>query len=234
MKLLPVHLNRPSWLHGATAFTTVRTRYAEPLHWAAHLGRLQSTCAFLGLSAPDPELPVLDPLPWGLARVTVTEAGTFLSHRLLQVGPRPEAGVQVRLTGVQVHPQLALHKTGNYLPYRLAMQAADGAFEGWLQDSSGRVVDGSRTSPLLRLNGQLVVPAGGLPSVTRAAYLSGQEFIERSVQAEELSQVTAAWVCGSGTGVVPVSELHTPAGTQVLSVHWPELSDPALLWPGTD
>lgn len=234
MKLLPDHLNSPSWLHGATAFTTVRTRYGQALHWAAHLGRLQSTCTFLGLSAPDSELPVLDPLPWGLARVTVTAGGTFLSHRSLHAGPRPETGVQVRLTGVQVHPQLALHKTGNYLPYRLAMQAADGAFEGWLQDSSGCVVDGSRTSPLLRLNGQLVVPAGGLPSVTRAAYLSGLEFTERSVQVNELPQVTAAWVCGSGTGVVPVSELHTPAGTLVLGVHWPEVSDPALLWPFAD
>ncbi|GGK21919.1 hypothetical protein GCM10008955_14270 [Deinococcus malanensis] len=234
MKPLPHHLDHPAWLHGATAFTTVRTRYGQALHWSTHLSRLKDTCRFLGLPNPDPDLLPFEPLPWGLARVTVTAGGTFLSHRPLQPGPRPEAGVRVRLTDVQVHPQLAVYKTGNYLPYRLAMQAAAEAYEGWLQTAAGHVVDGSRTSPLLHLDGQLVVPAGGLPGVTRALYLRDTLHVERPVHREELAEVAAAWVCGSGVGVIPVSELETPAGVRSLRVHWPDATDPALLWPDPD
>lgn len=59
----------------------------------------------------------------------------------------------MRLTDIQVHPQLAAHKTGNYLPYRLAMGRAGDAFEGWLVGPEGTLADGSRTSPLLELGG---------------------------------------------------------------------------------
>ncbi|GAA5439451.1 hypothetical protein Dcae01_00954 [Deinococcus caeni] len=235
MNPLPDGVNDPAWLHGATAFTTVRTRLGAPLLWPEHLARLRDTCAFLGLLVPDPDPPPLDPHPWGLLRVTVTEGGTFASHRPLTPGPRPEGGVTVRLTGVQIHPQLGAHKTGNYLPYRLAARQAAPAFEGLLLDAHGQVVDGGRTSPLLELDGALVVPAGGLPSVTRAAFLRGTPHVTRPVHAAELARVTRAWVCGSGVGVVPVARLE---GLNDMSLHlnarWPDTTDPALVWPGTD
>lgn len=43
-------------------------------------------------------------------------------------------GVRVRLTGYRVHPDLARYKTGNYLPYRLALEEA--RKEGPLRASS--------------------------------------------------------------------------------------------------
>lgn len=228
MRPLPPAGQTPAALHGASAFTTVRVQGGEALLWPQHLARLAGTCSFLGLPEPDERLPALPP-GTHLLRVTVTDEGTFFSFRPLQPGPRPEGGVSVILTDWQTHPQLAAHKTGNYLPYRLAgaQAAAAGAFEGLLTDGAGQVVDGSRTSPVLELGGRLVVPAGGLPGTTRAQWLTGQDHDERSVHVSELAQVTRAWVCGAGVGVVPVCQL----GPKPLPIFWPPVTHPALCWP---
>lgn len=233
MRPLPPALDTGAWLHGATAFTTVRTRWGDPLLWEAHLARLAATCAWLGLPAPDGGRPILDPLPWGLLRLTATPDGLFWSHRPLRPGPRPARGVSVRVTRQQVHPGLAGHKTGNFLPYLLAGREAAraGAFEGWLTNAAGNVVDGGRTSPLLELGGRLVLPAGGLPGITRAAFLKGQAFEERPVAVSELPHVTRAWVCGSGVGVVPVCEIIGEGWQMTSPAVWPDVTDPALLWP---
>ncbi|MDL2344713.1 aminotransferase class IV [Deinococcus sp. MIMF12] len=234
MRPLPSGAQAPAWLLGESAFTTVRTWDGVPLLWPQHLARLRGTCEVLGLPTPEAELPRLDTVGWGLLRVTVTAEGTFWSRRPLAPGPRPEAGVAVRLTGVQVHPQLAGHKTGSYLPYLLAGRAAAGAFEGWLTDGAGHVVDGGRTSPLLELDGRLVVPSGGLPGVTRAAYLTGHFFETRPVAVTELAQVTRAWICGSGVGVVPVRRLMGEGWEVDLPAGWPAVTDRALVWPGPE
>jgi 4-amino-4-deoxychorismate lyase len=232
VKPLPGELDRPAWLHGMTAFTTVRTRRGTGLRWPAHLERLRRTCAFLGLPTPVAALPMLELWSWGLLRVTVTDSGTFWTHRPLPAGPRPEGGVSVRLTDVQVHPQLAEHKTGNYLPYRLAQQRAGDAFEGWLLGPEGPLVDGARTSPLLEIGSRLIVPAGGLPGITRAAFLEGREWTERPVLPSELPAVTRAWICGSGVGVVPVRAIVGETFSLSLPAQWPQTDDPALVWPG--
>nr|WP_184030532.1 aminotransferase class IV [Deinococcus budaensis] len=238
MRPLPPHLDSGAWRHGESAFTTVRTRWGRPLLWAAHLARLAHTCAVLDLPAPpgDPPPPALDPLPWGLLRLTATREGVFWTHRALAPGPRPAGGVRVHLTAAQVHPQLARHKTGNYLPYLLAGREAAraGAFEGWLTDAAGRVVDGGRTSPLLEIAGQLVVPAGGLPGLTRAAFLAGRPVQERPVSTGALPGVTRAWVCGSGVGVVPVREISAEGWRLGLPARWPGTTDPQLVWPAED
>lgn len=233
MKPLPPECRDAAWLHGESAFTTVRTRRGRPLLWEAHLTRLAQSCAFLGLPTPEATPPALDPLSWGLLRLTATRQGLFWAHRPLLPGPRPESGVRVHLTDVQVHPQLARHKTGNYLPYLLAGREAAraGAFEGWLVGAAGNVVDGGRTSPLLEIAGQLVVPAGGLPGLTRAAFVTGQPAQERPVAREELPHVTRAWVCGSGVGVVPVREIGGEGWRLELPPNWPQTDHPALVWP---
>jgi len=43
----------------------------------------------------------------------VTEGGTFWQHRPLPAFTLPVTGADVWLSGVQVHPQLGRHKTGN-------------------------------------------------------------------------------------------------------------------------
>lgn len=236
MRPLPSGVEASAWLHGVTAFTTIRTQWGRPLLWEAHLARLAGSCAFLGLPGPGAELPPLDPLPWGLLRVTVTEEGAFWSHRPLRPGPRPSGGVSVQVTGGQVHPRLAGHKTGNYLPYLLAGREAAraGAFEGWLTDGAGNVVDGGRTSPLLEFGRRLVVPAGGLPGITRGAFLEGRRFEERPVGVSELPRITRAWICGSGVGIVPMREIRGDGWEVRLPAVWPEVNDPALVWPGEE
>lgn len=232
---LPPGPDSGAWLHGESAFTTVRTRRGRPLLWEAHLARLADTCAFLGLPPlpGDTPPPALDPLPWGLLRLTATRQGLSWTQRPLAPGPRPVGGVRVQLTDVQVHLQLARHKTGNYLPYLLAGRAAARAkaFEGWLTDAAGNVVDGGRTSPLLEIAGQLVIPAGGLPGLTRAAFAADQPVQERPVERGELPHVTRAWICGSGVGVVPVREISGEGWRLGLPASWPETADPALVWP---
>ncbi|MFC6616610.1 aminotransferase class IV [Deinococcus radiophilus] len=164
----------------------------------------------------------------------------YHSHAPLTPGPRPEAGVTVRLTDWQVHPQLAAHKTGNYLPYRLAgaEAVAAGAFEGWLR-LGDTLADGSRTAPLLELGGEWVVPAGGLPSVTRAHFLQqarlrDQPFTERPVRLAELPSISRAWVCGSGVGVVPLRELWLEGQRLKLEAVWPDGADEVTCWPGVN
>ncbi|MFC4453274.1 aminotransferase class IV [Deinococcus sonorensis] len=229
---LPAELNHPAWLHGHSAFTTVRTRQGEPLLWERHLARLESTCALLGLPAPDPALPPLDPLPWGLLRLTVTEQGQFWSHRPLVPEPVPYTGLSVYLSGVQVHPHLGQHKTGNYLPYRLAAReaAAHGAQEALLQDAGGAWVDGSRSGLLLHSGGQWWVPAGGLPSVTRAAWLDelGVQAEAVNVTLEVVQNMEHLWLCGAGLGVAPVGRLSGPALNRTLRAEWPATHHPAL------
>lgn len=234
LRPLPTALSHPATLHGASAFTTIRTRSGQPLLWPQHLARLAATAQLLGL--PDPlgtQPPRLEPLPWGLLRLTLTADGLFWSHAALDAGRKPLTGVSVALTAWEVHPQLAAHKTGNYLPYRLAAAEAKatGAFEGWLRRGD-TLADGSRTAPLLELGGELVVPAGGLPSVTRAHYLKGKTFTERPVLLAELPHLTRAWICGSGVGVVPVRELRLEGGQRVrLEVEWPPSGDAVTAWP---
>lgn len=113
----------------------------------------------------------LSHLPCLRLRFTVGE-GVWLSEARPYTPPPLEAyweGVKVALTPYRVHPDLARFKTGNYLPYRLALKEAEGqgAFEGLLQDGEGYVVDGSRTSPLLYRDGVLFLLEGGLEGITR-------------------------------------------------------------------
>ena len=242
MKPLPAELNTSTTLHGLSAFATLRTRHGQPLLTAEHLARLADTCTFLGLPPPEPGLPVLEDFPWGLLRLTVTEAGTFYSHRPLPLPHVPAGGVPLWLGRFQVHPQLGGHKTGNYLPYLLAGREARarGDFEGLLSDHLGHVTDGSRTGLLLRHGEQWTVPGGGLPSVTRAAWL-GELGVPVSVSPVSPGMLRGArhvWLCGTGVGVVPVNQISgqgsdtEPGWTQRYEVSWPDTQHPALIIPG--
>lgn len=234
---LPADLQASAWLHGASAFTTLRTQFGAPLLWQEHLARLAATCAFLGL--PDPRrdaegvLNDIPLLPEGRLRLTVSEGGAWWSFGALP--PAPSAPVSVLLGGVQVHPQLAAHKTGNYWPYLLAGQEAraHGVFEALLRDADGHFVDGGRTGFLLQLGGELLVPQGGLPSVTRAALLrewSGP-WRETRVTKEQLLRAERLWLTGSGVGVLPVGRVRWQGGEQRFEAPWPEVHHPALKPP---
>ena len=240
MKPLPADLGGAATLHGLSAFSTVRTRLGRPLLLAEHLTRLSATCTFLGLPAPEYAPPPLEPLPWGLLRLTVTTQGTFWSHLPLSPPVVPAFGVSVRLTDIQVHPQLGGHKTGNYLPYLLARREAEahGAFEGLLTGGAGNIADASRSGLLFRSDEGWFVPEGGLPSVTRAAWLNelglaepGHSVTVRPVPVGVLRQARHVWLCGSGVGIVPVGRIAGDGWEQIYAADWPQTRHPALVIP---
>ncbi len=193
-------------MHGLSAFTTVRVQHGEPQLWTRHLERLKHTCHFLGLTPPDPasHLERIKTLESdSLYRLTVTPEGSFGTVRLLE--PILISSAAVWLSSLEVHPQLGLHKTGNYLPYVLALRQAkiNDCLEGLL--SLGRYwVDGSRAAFLLEQDGVLVSPKGGLPSVTRAHLLQNLPHLERWVGLGDLARAKHAWLLGSGVGVLPI------------------------------
>ncbi len=166
--------------HGMSVFTTLRVERGRPLWLEEHLFRLRRHALALGLPYPGDGVFLKDlealkkefsHLPCLRLRFTVGE-GVWLSEAR-PYSPPPltayEEGVRVLLTPYRVHPDLCRFKTGNYLPYRLALKEAEGqgAFEGLLQDGEGYVVDGSRTSPLLYREGALFLLEGGLEGITR-------------------------------------------------------------------
>lgn len=203
--------------HGVSVFTTLRAEGGEPLWLEEHLHRLRRHAEALGLPYPGDgafleDLKALLPLGPALRlRFTVGE-GVWLSEARLHTPPPPEAyreGVRVRLTPYRVHPDLARYKTGNYLPYRLALLEARraGAFEGLLLDAWGHVVDGSRTSPLLYREGRLWVLQGGLEGITREkvaerARALGLEVGEGFFRPDDLKGTLL--LAGSGVGLLSV------------------------------
>ncbi|ULH15447.1 aminotransferase class IV [Deinococcus sp. KNUC1210] len=235
MKPLPPGLASPAALHGLSAFTSLRTHRGEALLLSEHLERLEATCTFLDLPPPDAELPELDALPWGLLRVTVTGEGTFYRHQPLLPPPVQPTGAGVLLSRIQVHPQLGRHKTGNYLPYILAQRHAEhaGFFEGLLIDRGGNAVDGSRTGLLLRVGGRYLIPDGGLPSITRAALLNElhTEAQAAPISPELLQRAERVWLCGSGTGVVPVVYLKADDWAKDYEAEWVGQAHAALKMP---
>ncbi|BAW01183.1 branched-chain amino acid aminotransferase/4-amino-4-deoxychorismate lyase [Thermus thermophilus] len=225
MRLLngtPLALDLPEAFlyHGASVFTTLRAEGGRPLWLEEHLARLRRHALALGLFYPGDEafledlealLRAFPDAPCLRLRLTVGE-GVRLSEAR-PYAPLPPSlyreGVRVRLTGYRVHPDLARYKTGNYLPYRLALEEArkEGAFEGLLLDASGHVVDGSRTSPLLFREGTLFLLEGGLEGITREKVAEAARGLGLRVERVRLGPEGLRGhllLAGSGVGLLPV------------------------------
>ncbi|MEN2982483.1 MAG: aminotransferase class IV [Thermus sp.] len=205
--------------HGQSVFTTLRAEGGKPLWLEDHLGRLRRHAEALGLPYPgdgaflrdlDFLLGALPRVPCLRLRFTVGE-GVWLSEARPYTPPPPSAyrqGVRVHLTAFRVHPDLARYKTGNYLPYRLALKEAEarGAFEGLLLDPWGYVVDGSRTSPLLYREGVLYLLEGGLEGLTREKVAAvaqglGLKVVRARLRPKALQGLLL--LAGSGVGLLP-------------------------------
>ncbi|AEB11730.1 aminotransferase class IV [Marinithermus hydrothermalis DSM 14884] len=203
--------------HGASVFTTLRSEGGEPLWWGRHLDRLRRHAEALGL--PYPGHAAFE-RAWELLRVQGPDLRVRLTvgegvwcaeaspYRPLEPGVYLE-GVRVHVSRWRVHPDLARYKTGNYLPYRLALAEARaaGAFEALLLDGEGCVVDGSRTSPLLYRDGVLTVFEGGLEGITREVVAEAAREMGLGVRRARLAPGALAGqllLAGSGVGLVPV------------------------------
>ncbi|TBH21788.1 aminotransferase class IV [Thermus thermamylovorans] len=205
--------------HGLSVFTTLRVERGEPLWLEEHLFRLRRHGEALGLPYPGDGVFLADlralqdsfsGVPCLRLRFTLGE-GVWLSEARPHTPPPLAAyreGVRVHLTRHRVHPDLARYKTGNYLPYRLALGEARGrgAFEGLLQDAEGHVVDGSRTSPLLYREGTLYLLEGGLEGITREKVAAGARALGLRVERVYLRPEGLRGLlllAGSGVGLLP-------------------------------
>ncbi len=228
-------------LHGLSAFTTVRVQDGIPLLWERHLERLIATCALLELPEPSGEEHLEHvshiALHEALYRLTVTEQGSFGLYRALE--PAALSPVTVWLSNMQVHGQLSGHKTGNYLPYALAAREAQrqNCFEALMRSKNGsHLVDGSRSALLLERAGHFIVPHGGLPSVTRDAFLalhSEEPALEQPITLEDLRHSQHVWLLGSGMGMRAVSQVRWHTGELEFVVRAFENLEPPFLPPGT-
>ena len=227
-------------LHGLSAFTTVRVQDGVPLLWDRHLERLSDTCTLLELPEPDfaQHLEHISHivLSDALFRLTVTVEGSYGLYRALE--PASLGPVTVWLSDLQVHGQLAAFKTGNYLPYTLAAREAErqNCFEALLRSKNGtHVVDGSRSALLLEHDGHFIVPQGGLPSVTRDAFLelhSSGNMLEQLVTLEDLRNAEHVWLLGSGMGIRAVERVRWHTGEMGFTVKAFENLEPPFLPPG--
>ncbi len=203
--------------HGYTVFTTLRSEGGEPLWLEDHLARLRRHAQALGLPYPGDGVLLEDLerlLPLGPAlRLRLTLGPGFRLAEAAPYTPPPEAayreGVVALLAPYRVHPDLAPYKTGNYLPYRLALAWAQGrgGFEGLLLDLEGYLVDGSRTSPLLYREGRLWVLEGGLEGITREKVAQKARGMGLEVRRARLRPEEAQgqlFLAGSGVGLLPV------------------------------
>lgn len=203
--------------HGYTVFTTLRSEGGEALWLEDHLARLRRHAQALGLPYPGDgaflrDLERLLPLGPSLRLRLTLGPGFRLSEAKPYRPPPAEAyqkGVVALLTPYRVHPDLAPYKTGNYLPYRLALAWAEarGGFEGLLLDAEGHLVDGSRTSPLLYRAGRLWVLEGGLEGITREKVAGRARGMGLEVERARLRPEEARGqllLAGSGVGLLPV------------------------------
>lgn len=207
---------------GNCLYTTCRIHDHIPLFWEAHQQRLSRSMETLGFEPPihwsELKAFVTEHAPVaGLCRITVTETEVLVSYRGFK--PIPEQ-ITVLVSHQLVHPDLALHKTGNHLPYALAAREGQKAqaFEALLWDASGPyVVDGTRAGFFLQKNGDFIEPLGGLPSITRQQAFEelGVSPVQQWVTLEDLQEAEGVWLCGSGMGVLPIDVLQQEGKEQL-------------------
>ena len=171
--------NQSFIFHGFSVFTTFLSFKKKPLLLTEHLQRLKAHAEELGLNYPGDaaflsDLETLLTLD-KLLRIRLTIGPEIrIAEAASHILPSPDCythGVKVICSKIQVHPQLAHLKTGNYLPYLMARQEAEKAhaFEGLLIDQNHHIVDGSRSSPMLYQDNTLTILKGGLEGITRKA-----------------------------------------------------------------
>lgn len=204
-------------MHGKYVFTTLKSRGESLFFWSEHWQRVCLHAQFFDFFIPKEEV-ILDELKRQLSsahgdqKIRIILSANDYALTIEDLVAPDEAifkGVDVILSTMQVHPQLAPFKTGNYLPYALALKEAEKAqvFEGLLTNSDGFIVDGSRTSLMLFASDRITVLEGGLDGIMREqacmfARGHGVEVERKSLSFNELDgQLLLA---NSLLGIVPV------------------------------
>jgi 4-amino-4-deoxychorismate lyase len=207
--------------HGNSVFTTLRSFNGKLLLWQKHWQRLSCQAIFFGFSVPSEKI---------IRQLIINEVNglkidqkirIIINQKKFAITCEPFStpvssiyqGVQIIISDYQVHPQLAPFKTGNSLPYFLARKQAisNKAFEAFLKNENGFVVDGSFTS-IMMFDGQILTALeGGLLGCMREQALDyaikkGIKISRAYIKQQELKgQLLLA---NSLLGIVPVGRIN--------------------------
>lgn len=223
---LPLPIDHPGLLYGASVFTTLRVYESgleHPLtNWRGHCDRLHCSQAALGWRSP----------PW--ERLQAGAEAMAALHPVLRITLFPDG--QEWIIGRPLPPQLATwqetgitawvedrpdlrrslpaHKTGNYLPAWLARQAAQdqGTQEAILLNAAGEWAETATGNLWGWGNGQWWTPpvtAGILPGLMRSQLISwlrwqNKEIREAAWTADVVSTFEAIAYSNSVVQVVPM------------------------------
>ncbi|MEI6805544.1 MAG: aminotransferase class IV [Myxococcaceae bacterium] len=193
-------------------FTTVLVKNGEPQWLEQHLERLKLHARLAGLNPETSPPTPLHPVERGekpyLMRISINSNNWEIKTREF-IPPPSEAytqGVSVYLSDQIATSQL---KTNQRQVYDLAYEQArkNNAFEGLLLNQEGYLVDGSRSSLLLRQDNTLIILEGGIEGITRQqiclrAKKLGFKIKRAYLKPSELHGQLL--IAGTGIGLVPV------------------------------
>ncbi|HTQ98965.1 MAG TPA: aminodeoxychorismate lyase [Candidatus Acidoferrum sp.] len=235
--------------YGDGLFETLLVQRGRPVFLTEHLARLQLGCGVLGLvtdmAALRAEIDLV--LDWPEARSAVMkimltreskgrgyQPGTSACNRIIALHrvpdyseQRPEQGIATFLCrqALARQPVLAGLKHLNRLEQVLASREwpDDSFLEGLMLDTTGLVIEGTRTNVFAVIDGKLKTPAVdqcGVAGVLRAVLL---QHFEGSVQVasitlNELQRASEVFVCNSVNGIWPVTSLHADGNSWRYSV----------------
>jgi branched-chain amino acid aminotransferase len=200
---------------GDGAFEVLRLYGGRPFALAAHLGRLEHTCAGLRLEADRSALPAeiaallaaAGPVD-GLLRVVLTRGG----RRILTIEPLPHRLAVARVATVTYAPNRVLDglKTlsyaGNMLAGRLARER--GFDEALLVSPHGRVLEGPTWSFFWVAGGELLTPPLEdriLASITRARVLEDSGAREAVCTRDDVARAEEAFIASTVREVMPIA-----------------------------
>jgi branched-chain amino acid aminotransferase len=207
-------------VRGDGAFDAFVVRNGRPFARAAHLDRLERSCAALQLSCDraaveaDVDL-LLTAAPPGevVARVILTRGGRRLC-RLESIGDPAELTRPIRVLPVVYDPSVLLNgvKTLSYAANMLATRrAAEAGYdEALLVRSDGTVLEGPTCSVFWVRHGRLRTPALGtgiLASITRRVILDNLSVEEGTYSFEDLIAAEEAFLASTARNAQPIAAI---------------------------
>lgn len=227
-----VHVDDEAFMRGRGAFETMRVYRGRPFRLAAHLERLEGSCARLGVDAR-PRVEVAELAALALDAAGVAEAsmrvyatpgrgeGPVAIVAVAELAPGLEAmrSRGIRLVSVEFRPADLIGGVKS-TSYALNMMAVDeahvkGADDAVFVDLTGTVLEATTSNVWWRSGDRLFTPAvdaGILAGVTRGAIIElapdlGYEVVEGRFPLAELAQADEAFTTSSVREVMPVVAL---------------------------
>ena len=220
---------------GDGVFETLKVVNGAPFAVTRHLARLQTSAEIVGIPMPEEALvrtalnqtvdANVDRLgPLGRARITLTAGvGTAGFTRsgttptlVITVDPQPAHPAAARVVTVPwPHNERALLVGAKATSYAenlaiLERVRAAGADEALLQDTQGRLCEGTTCNVIVALGGRLITPSlatGCLGGVTRSLILEWGLAVEEDIAMAALSEATEVLLSSSTRNMVPVTML---------------------------